>query len=75
MERNREKLKIYEEVAKSRQTTHWDMDYLPTEAIDALYATGTKRKQRRKRMILLGCIILLVVVSGVLYFSYRYFFM
>lgn len=30
------KLKIYQEEAKTRQTTHWDWDYMGAEEYDAL---------------------------------------
>ncbi len=75
MGRNIEKFKIYEEAAKSRQTTHWDMDYMPAEDIDALYAAGKKTTQRRKWIILLGCIVSLIVASGVIYSVLRAFFL
>ncbi|MEE4377473.1 MAG: hypothetical protein V2J55_08165 [Candidatus Competibacteraceae bacterium] len=32
----RNKMKIYMDEAKARQTTHWDLDYLTTAEIDAL---------------------------------------
>jgi hypothetical protein len=40
----KKKLKIYQEDAKLRQTTHWDLDYMTTVEIDALY--GIRRSQK-----------------------------
>lgn len=41
---DKKKLKIYQEDAKLRQTTHWDLDYMTTAQIDALYSV--KRSQK-----------------------------
>ena len=29
--------KVHAEEAKNRQTTHWDMDYLPADQVEAAY--------------------------------------
>ena len=42
MSPDRAKFRIYEEDAKSRQTTHWDLDYLPTADIEQMIRSGRK---------------------------------
>ena len=37
MIKKRKKPRIYTEQAKREHTTHWDMDYLPMEEVEALY--------------------------------------
>lgn len=44
----KKKLKIYQEDAKLRQTTHWDIDYMTTAEIDALY--NIKRSQKTQNL-------------------------
>ncbi len=40
------KRRVYEEAAKTRETTHWDLDYLPMAEIDALDKAGRKAQSR-----------------------------
>lgn len=37
------KKRVAVEETKVRRTTHWDMDYLPRDEVQALYARGTSR--------------------------------
>lgn len=37
------KFKVYQEEAKTRQTSHWDWDYMSTEEIEALMAEQRDR--------------------------------
>ena len=37
------KKRVSLEESKVRQTTHWDMDYLPRDEVQALYARGASR--------------------------------
>ena len=43
------KRRIYEEAAKTRETTHWDLDYLPLAEIDALDKARRKARPRSLR--------------------------
>jgi hypothetical protein len=38
------KLKIYQEDAKLRQTTHWDLDYMTSAEIDAFFSVQQSQK-------------------------------
>ena len=40
------KRRVYEEAAKTRETTHWDLDYLPLAELDALEKAGRKTQPR-----------------------------
>jgi hypothetical protein len=40
----KKKLKIYQEEAKLRQTIHWDLDYMTTAEIDALFNVKQAQK-------------------------------
>jgi hypothetical protein len=42
MVKKRKKPRIYTEKAKREHTTHWDMDYLPVEEVEALYGLNAK---------------------------------
>ena len=33
----RRRIRIYEEQVKSAHTTHWDLDYLPSDVVDSAY--------------------------------------
>lgn len=46
----KKKLKVYQEEAKLRQTTHWDLDYMTTDEIDALY--GIRRSQKNQDSVI-----------------------
>jgi len=37
------KPRVYKESEKVQHTTHWDMDYLPMEEVEALYANADSR--------------------------------
>lgn len=45
MRRQAKKWRVYEESEKTRETTHWDLDYLPTVEIDALRQSTADRKR------------------------------
>ena len=36
--------KIFQEEAKTRQTSHWDLDYMSREQLDALYNVGPEEQ-------------------------------
>jgi hypothetical protein len=38
------KLKVYQEEAKLRQTTHWDLDYMTTAELDAFFSVKQSGK-------------------------------
>lgn len=45
------KPRVYKETEKVRHTTHWDLDYLPLEEVEALYAKadiGPASEKRRR---------------------------
>ena len=41
------KVRIYKEQAKDRHTTHWDMDYLTWEEVEALYSKAKEKPGKR----------------------------
>jgi len=49
----RNKMKIYMDEAKARQTTHWDLDYMTTAEIDALMCRN-RRDNRPTNVIHTG---------------------
>jgi len=60
---------IYSETGKTRQVTHWDMDYLPKDEIEALYdpisppPPPQRRRASRQSTTNVG---LMLIVSGTL---------
>lgn len=44
------KMKIYQEEAKTRQTSHWDCDYMTTEQIDALMNAKQSTDSKRAKV-------------------------
>lgn len=44
------KLKIYQDEAKARQTTHWDWDYLPAAQIERLRVSDTELRLGRDQI-------------------------
>ena len=40
MSGRRRDLKIYTEPIKGHYTSHWDLDYLPSDAVDSLYGSS-----------------------------------
>lgn len=46
--KQQKKLKVYQEDAKLRQTTHWDLDYMTTAEIEALYKSARQHSQRER---------------------------
>ncbi len=44
MNKSLKKTRIYKDQAKDRHTTHWDLDYLPREEVESLYADSKKKK-------------------------------
>jgi len=53
----RKKLDIYQEEAKTRNTSHWDWDYLTHAQIDAWMEQQHHAHVARRRRIALGTII------------------
>lgn len=47
MRTQKQRLKIYQEEAKTRQTSHWDIDYMSTEEVNALLTAAQPRKKDR----------------------------
>ncbi len=45
---NRKKLKIYQEEVKSRHTSHWDWDYLPTQELEAAVKEGDSLQHEKR---------------------------
>ena len=65
---------VFKERSKIGQVTHWDMDYLPKNEIEALYATQAPppprdrtdpkpRTNTRLALILVGIGVLLLLIS------------
>ena len=65
---------VFTESGKIHQITHWDMDYLPKEEIEALYRPAIKpmprnvsdpvrRPRTRLALILMGSGVLLLLLS------------
>ena len=48
MTRPKRKFKVYQEEAKTRQTSHWDLDYMSTAELEALMQERQERDQTRK---------------------------
>lgn len=75
MNPSKTKPRVYQEQPKTRQTTHWDVDYLTRKEVDALYRVDTSPKRpdpplsprasddRRLPLILIGSGLLLLVIS------------
>ncbi|MFO7645739.1 MAG: hypothetical protein R6W95_15250 [Desulfosarcina sp.] len=75
MNQPNKKLRVYQEKPKTRQTTHWDIDYMTTEAVEDLYfgqppptaepAAPPKPKQSGNRLalILIGAGVILLGLS------------
>jgi len=63
-------LRVYQEFTKTRQTTHWDLDYMTTEQIDALLASARNRNLSKKRSrtvkIVVGLILAALIALGIL---------
>ncbi|HIE56182.1 MAG TPA: hypothetical protein EYP90_13585 [Chromatiaceae bacterium] len=70
MKKPEKTLTIYQEVTKTRQTTHWDLDYMTTEQIDALLASARNRNLSKKRSravkIVVGLILATLIALGML---------
>jgi hypothetical protein len=74
------KKRIYFEEIKARHTTHWDLDYLNKDELDALYRkkhqTGDIGNQKPKwflrrtilKVLLIGSIAMLLLVLFLLFF-------
>ena len=79
---NSTKLKIYHEEVKERHTTHWDLDYLSMQELEALYIKSPKhpngfspwknrlnRKYLRSSVILAAlCLVLLLSIGSLMFF-------
>ena len=48
MNRPKPKFKIYQEEAKTQQTSHWDWDYMSTAELEALMQERQEREQDSK---------------------------
>jgi hypothetical protein len=48
MDKQEKKTRIYKDQAKDRHTTHWDMDYLPRQEVDALYAQSDRKRHKKE---------------------------
>jgi hypothetical protein len=68
------RLRVYDEDPKTRQTIHWDLDYMPNEEIEALFEKGRLKSKywRKVRIIglILGSVFLTLIV---LVFVYSYY--
>lgn len=71
------KWKIYQEEAKLRQTTHWDLDYMTDAELEALYnAPKTEHHDPQpavpaallsgRRWLLIGLVVSLLLTGGLL---------
>ncbi len=49
MSQQRRQWKIYQDEIKTRQTAHWDLDYLPTAEYEALMAGQRDREEAVRR--------------------------
>lgn len=73
MSTQKKKLKIYQEEAKTRQTSHWDLDYMRTEEVDALLNAardqGTNQPGTAERIrwshLGIGVLLLAVLSAGI----------
>lgn len=74
MKNRKNKLRVYKEVSKTQQTTHWDLDYMTNAQIDALLEKtpggSSKRKKVRIIKIILGLILIMLIVLGFLFSNY-----
>ena len=80
MANKRKKWKIYQEDAKTQQTSHWDWDYMSAKEMDALMRAAqhkdqqvaeeqakTNRKQKARLFkIIVGVGVIVLVSSGIL---------
>jgi len=74
MNQPNKKLRVYQEKPKTRQTTHWDIDYMTTEAVEDLYfgqpppttepaPPKPKQSGNRPALILIGAGLILLGLS------------
>jgi hypothetical protein len=80
MVKKRKKPRIYMEEAKRRHTTHWDIDYLPREEVEALYgldaessydakANGQiKDKGDRRHLVIKAVVVLIVMIMMIIWY-------
>lgn len=79
MSEPKKRWKVFQEEAKTQQTSHWDLDYLSTEELDALMQESRRRDEgqaeaagttRRRRRILLATVLVALLVAGALLFGW-----
>lgn len=61
----RRKARIRLDEAKNRQTTHWDVDILPKDEVDALYRAGRWRRIRQQLAFAALAIAVLAVAGAI----------
>ena len=80
MATKRKKPRIYMEKAKSQHTTHWDLDYLSREEVDALYSHNSMVQPNKlqktwqtsryvKRLLIIGGVIAMILAFIALFSS------
>jgi hypothetical protein len=74
MKKPKSKLRVYKEISKTQQTTHWDLDYMTNAQIEALLektrGRSSERKKIRMTVITLGLILIILIVLGFLFSNY-----
>ena len=59
------KMRIFQEEAKTRNTTHWDWDYLTEAQIEEWMANRHRARVARRRWIVLSTILGTALVFGI----------
>ena len=71
MKKRKSKLRVHQEVSKTEQTTHWDLDYMTFAQIEALWEKmlGRSSKQKKVRIIriILGAILIILILLGIFF--------
>ena len=74
MKKPKSKLRVYKEISKTQQTTHWDLDYMTNAQIEALLEKTRGRSSKRKKIriigIILGFVLIILIVIGFLFSDY-----
>lgn len=79
MSEPKKRWKVFQEEAKTRQTSHWDLDYMSTEELDALMQESRRRDEgqaeaagrtRRRRKVLIAAVLVVLVAAGALLFGW-----
>jgi hypothetical protein len=81
------KLKIYQEEAKTRQTSHWDWDYMRAEEYDTLMRKAMEQRSESPnpaqpvsekkhfpswRKLLVGLVFGVFLATGILWFAWPF---